>query len=114
MLRKNQNTVLYSIFTVIMLHRRYTPQSVTPSSFCVVLLLFTHYLVLDVTPLLFVKRRRLRPLLFWAVSLRIQSECGKIWTRITPNTDSFYAVNTTRINSLKFCVRKKKIHNLLK
>ena len=26
------------------------------------------------------------------VSLRIQSECGKMWTRITPNTDNFYAV----------------------
>ena len=26
------------------------------------------------------------------VSLRIQSECGKIRTRITPNTDTFYAV----------------------
>ena len=28
----------------------------------------------------------------YSVSLRIQSECGKIWTRITPNTDTFYAV----------------------
>ena len=26
------------------------------------------------------------------VSLRIQSECGKTWTRITPNTDTFHAV----------------------
>ena len=26
------------------------------------------------------------------VTLRIQSECGKIRTRITPNTDTFYAV----------------------
>ena len=26
------------------------------------------------------------------VYLRIQSECGKIQTRITPNTDAFYAV----------------------
>ena len=26
------------------------------------------------------------------VSLRIQSECGKMQTRITPNTDTFYAV----------------------
>ena len=25
-------------------------------------------------------------------SLRIQSECGEMWTRITPNTDTFYAV----------------------
>ena len=27
-----------------------------------------------------------------SVSLRIQSKCGKIWTRITPNTDTFYSV----------------------
>ena len=26
------------------------------------------------------------------VSLGIQSECGKMWTRINPNTDTFYAV----------------------
>ena len=30
--------------------------------------------------------------LFCFVSLHIQSECGKIRTRITPNTDTFYAV----------------------
>ena len=28
----------------------------------------------------------------YGVSLRIQSECWEIWTRITPNTDTFYAV----------------------
>ena len=28
----------------------------------------------------------------YSVSLRIQSECGKIRTRITPNTDTFHAV----------------------
>ena len=28
----------------------------------------------------------------YGVSLRIQSECGKIQTRITPNTDTFHAV----------------------
>ena len=28
----------------------------------------------------------------YSVSLRIQSECGKIRTRITPNMDTFYAV----------------------
>ena len=28
----------------------------------------------------------------FSVSLRIQSECGKIWTRKTPNTGTFYAV----------------------
>ena len=36
-------------------------------------------------------------------TLRIRSECGKIWTRITPNTDTFYAVNLSlkKILSLK-------------
>ena len=29
-----------------------------------------------------------------SVPLRIQSECVKMWTRITLNTDTFYAVNT--------------------
>ena len=29
----------------------------------------------------------------YGVSLRIQSECGKVQTRKTPNTDTFYAVN---------------------
>ena len=28
----------------------------------------------------------------YGVSLRIQSECEKMWTRITPNTDTFHAV----------------------
>ena len=27
-----------------------------------------------------------------SVSLRIQSECRKMWTKITPNTDTFLAV----------------------
>ena len=31
------------------------------------------------------------------IFLRIQSECRKIRTRITPNTDNFYAVNMTDI-----------------
>ena len=29
----------------------------------------------------------------YSVSLRIQSECGKIRTRVTPNTDTFHAIN---------------------
>ena len=29
----------------------------------------------------------------YGVSLHIQSECGKIWNRITPNTDTFHAVS---------------------
>ena len=28
----------------------------------------------------------------YSVSLRIQSECGKIWSRKTPNTNIFHAV----------------------
>ena len=31
-----------------------------------------------------------------SVSLRILSECGKIRTRITPNTDTFYAVKNIK------------------
>ena len=32
-------------------------------------------------------------MLLLQVSLRIQSECWKMWTRITPNTDTFHAVH---------------------
>ena len=32
---------------------------------------------------------------WYAVSLRLQSECGKIWNRKTPNMDTFYAVLVT-------------------
>ena len=35
------------------------------------------------------------------VSLRINSECGKIWTRMTPNTDTFYAVTHPSILLIK-------------
>ena len=35
----------------------------------------------------------------YSLSLRIQSECGKIQTRITPNTDTFYAVKTIFIKN---------------
>ena len=31
----------------------------------------------------------------YSVSLRIHSECGKMWIKITPNTDTFYAVLST-------------------
>ena len=37
----------------------------------------------------------------YSASLRIQSECGKIWTRITPNTDTFYAVNNSILESFE-------------
>ena len=30
--------------------------------------------------------------IFGVILVRIQSKCGKIWTRITPNTDTFHAV----------------------
>ena len=33
----------------------------------------------------------------YSLSLRIQSKCGKIRTRITPNTDTFYAVRFVQI-----------------
>ena len=33
---------------------------------------------------------------FGVGSLRFQSECGKIRTRITPNTENFYAVLYTK------------------
>ena len=34
----------------------------------------------------------------YGLSLRIQSECEKIRTRITPNTNTFYAANITILN----------------
>ena len=36
----------------------------------------------------------------YEVSLRIQSECGKIRTRITPNTDTFHTVSNRRFPKL--------------
>ena len=36
----------------------------------------------------------------YGVSLRIQSRCGKVRTRITPNTDTFHAVITILITPL--------------
>ena len=36
----------------------------------------------------------------YRVSLRIQSECGKMRTRITPNTDAFHAVYNPGTNDL--------------
>ena len=41
----------------------------------------------------------------YGVSLRIQSECGKMRTRITPNTDTFYAVNSITMRSSVKAVR---------
>ena len=36
------------------------------------------------------------------VSLRIQSECGKIWTRKIPNTDTFLAVKELKLKNSCF------------
>ena len=36
---------------------------------------------------------------------RIQSECGKMRTRITPNTDTFYEVNIAKTRCLKKCFK---------
>ena len=36
------------------------------------------------------------------VSLRIQSECGKIQTRVVPNTDTFHEVFSVQITMLKY------------
>ena len=33
----------------------------------------------------------------YGVSLRIQFECGKMRTRITPNTDTFYGVDLPQV-----------------
>ena len=35
--------------------------------------------------------------LFWSAFSRIQCECGKMRTRITPNTDTFYAMPLIRL-----------------
>ena len=37
---------------------------------------------------------------FGVILVCIQSECGKIRTRITPNTDTFYAVNNLTLMEL--------------
>ena len=47
------------------------------------------------------------------VSLRIQSKCGKMWTRITPNTDTFHAMDSYLFwFSLKLDISQR-IRNLL-
>ena len=38
----------------------------------------------------------------YSVSLRIQSECGKMRTRITPNTDTFYTVLSVSVKASFF------------
>ena len=45
--------------------------------------------------------------LFWSACPRIQSECGKMWTRITPNTNSFHIVYgfCHARQNFKFCLQ---------
>ena len=50
-------------------------------------LLSSRYLVIDVFPAFGPNTER------YEVCLRYQSDCGKIRTRKTPNTDTFHAVN---------------------
>ena len=44
----------------------------------------------------------------YSVSLRIQSECGKIRTRITPNTDTFHAVKLSKFGCWLIVVQSRK------
>ena len=39
----------------------------------------------------------------YGVSLRIQSECGRMWTITTPNTDTFYAVVILQSGNILLC-----------
>ena len=39
---------------------------------------------------------------FGVILVRTQSECGKIWTIITPNTDNFHAVVHKKENFANF------------
>ena len=43
---------------------------------------------------------------WYSVSLRIQSECGKIQTRVTPNTDAFYAITIIAIFSFLLSISR--------
>ena len=56
--------------------------------------------------------------LFWSTFFSIQSECGKMRTRIFPNTNTFYAVNMFNLNPKKLTLEtiqtKKYISDLLK
>ena len=49
----------------------------------------------------------------YSVSLRIQSECGKMRTRITPNTDTFYAVQIIFIMTNILVIDSERVNELL-
>ena len=42
----------------------------------------------------------------YSLSLRIQIECGKMRTRITPNTDTFHAVNIRKYDASHRVIKK--------
>ena len=48
----------------------------------------------------------------YGVSLRIQSECGKLRTRLTPNTDTLYTMiaRLEKINIVPFVINKRLNH----
>ena len=61
-------------------------------------------LVIEISPDLALREKYPYSELFWSdyfVSLRIQSECEKIRTRIMPDTDTFYPVSQVKF----FCVQ---------
>ena len=47
------------------------------------------------------------------VSLHIQSECGKMRTRITPNTDTFYIMSISVLDFSTESAKKRTIYDLL-
>ena len=94
-----KHSFIFSFYRYYVAWKLCTSECLALKILCSYFLLFTR-LVLDVMLLLFVKRRRLRKLIFWSVSRGIQSKCWKIRPRITLFT--FYTVNSIRINSLNF------------
>ena len=47
------------------------------------------------------------------ISLHIQSECGKMRTRITPNTDTFYIMSISVLDFSTESAKKRTIYDLL-
>ena len=48
----------------------------------------------------------------YSVNFRIQSECEKIWTRVTPNTDTFYAMmKYLNMCKIPFCSHYRKLRS---
>ena len=48
----------------------------------------------------------------YEVSLSIQCKCGKIRTKITPNTDTFHVLNVIDLSPTKAAINKKLFWNL--